>query len=169
MEVRCKTCDVGELRSKRTYRLSAVVVAIGYILLIPSVLGILFSFYLYVQNASALNIAKNTVRSSARTEAVEKLRKAGIADALVLKALAPEGLTVEEKRLLTPEQRTSIEQVASDAVTSERNLGLAGTVVSGVALLLGTVSFVGGLFGWVLVMKKSVLQCTACSAVVAAS
>jgi len=36
-------------------------------------------------------------------------------------------------------------------------------------LVFGAIcSFVGGIFGWLLVMKKDILQCSRCSAVVAA-
>jgi len=39
----------------------------------------------------------------------------------------------------------------------------------GFAVAMGIASFVGGLLGWLLVMRKSVLQCSVCSAVVNAS
>ncbi|MGB0062922.1 MAG: hypothetical protein WBP85_00625 [Terracidiphilus sp.] len=39
--LRCKICDSGTLISKKVFRLSGPAVAIGYILLIPSVLGII--------------------------------------------------------------------------------------------------------------------------------
>jgi hypothetical protein len=44
--IHCKTCDLGQLHLERVYRLSAPVVTIGYILLIPSVLGMLFSVFM---------------------------------------------------------------------------------------------------------------------------
>jgi len=39
----------------------------------------------------------------------------------------------------------------------------------GFAVICGIASFVGGLLGWLLVMKKRVLQCSVCSAVINAS
>jgi hypothetical protein len=50
--IQCKTCDVGELVLERRYRMSGVVVAIGYILLIPSVLGILASVFFFLTTLS---------------------------------------------------------------------------------------------------------------------
>jgi hypothetical protein len=42
--------------------------------------------------------------------------------------------------------------------------------ISVIVSILGIVgSFVGGLLGWILIMKKTVLQCTNCQAVVNAS
>jgi len=43
------------------------------------------------------------------------------------------------------------------------------TFATNVAIIMGVTSFVGGLLGWLLVMKKRILQCTFCGAVVNAS
>lgn len=42
-------------------------------------------------------------------------------------------------------------------------------LVCGFAIVLGITSLVAGLLGWLLVMKKHVLQCSVCKAVVNAS
>jgi hypothetical protein len=44
-----------------------------------------------------------------------------------------------------------------------------GTMVSGIFFVVGIGFLVGGLLGWLLVMKKQILQCNRCGAVVAAS
>jgi hypothetical protein len=95
-EVRCKTCDIGGLVLVRKYRMSTAGVAIGYVLLIPSVLGML--------------IAMST----------------------------------------TPQ-------------------GPGSDLAGGMLVLMGLFWFVGGLLAWLLVMKKSVVQCDNCTATVAAS
>ena len=46
----------------------------------------------------------------------------------------------------------------------------AGVAIGvGFAIFCGVASFVGGLIGWLLVMKKRVLQCSVCGAIVNAS
>ena len=109
IEVPCKVCDRGSLRQQKTYRMSGVVVFIGYILLIPSILGLAISVFMFFGVASSVN----TVASS-----------------------------------------------DSSAV-----VGIAG----GVAVFFGIASIVGGLLGWLLIMKKSILKCNTCGAVVNAS
>jgi hypothetical protein len=99
----CKVCNRGVLVPKRIYRLSAPVVAIGYIFLIPSVLGM-------------------------------------IAGGLIFFGVIAQG--------------------------GDESSGVIG---GGFAILLGVASFVGGLLGWLLIMKKRVLQCSVCSATVSAS
>lgn len=47
--------------------------------------------------------------------------------------------------------------------------GSGEALVSGFAVFCGVSSFVGGLFGWLLIMKKRVLQCGTCGAVINAS
>jgi zinc ribbon protein len=99
---RCRTCGVGTLRLEKRYRMSTPVVAIGYILLVPSVLGVI----VYV-----LSI----------------VRIAGLSN--------------------------------SDA----------SAMASGILVFFALAAFVGGLLGWLLIMKKKVLCCTHCSAIVPAS
>jgi hypothetical protein len=84
--------------------MSAIVVGIGYIILIPSVIGVLISLL------ALLNIASVPGHDSA-----------------------------------------------------------AGTIAAGVLMGFGVVSLVSGLLGWLLVMKKDILKCNYCGAVVAAS
>ena len=85
------------------YRMSGVVVVIGYIFLIPSVLGMLVNACLFVAMSRSISTSP------------------------------------------------------------------AGGMMGGAFLFLIFLSFVGGLLGWLLVMKKSVLKCTHCGAVVATS
>src|SRR5579863_2949791 len=56
-EVKCKTCDVGALRKIRKYRMSGIVVLIGYILLIPSVIGLLFSAIGFIRTVTLVPAA----------------------------------------------------------------------------------------------------------------
>lgn len=106
--VQCKTCDVGALQRLTRYRLSPVVVTIGYILLLPSF--------------------------------------AGIAWGLFLLALAMRGFT------------------SGDSAGA-----VLGFAMAAVAASIAFVSFLGGLLGWLLVMKKTVLACDHCGATVAAT
>ncbi|MHC4081872.1 MAG: hypothetical protein ACYS15_06390 [Planctomycetota bacterium] len=44
--VRCKICGRGTVRRRKVYRMSGAIVAIGYILLIPSILGVVLNLVL---------------------------------------------------------------------------------------------------------------------------
>lgn len=109
---KCPTCQRSNLSLCQVYRMSSPVVVIGWILLVPSFLGMLYGLYL----------------------------------AVGVPLLAP-SLTGGDKE--------------AAAVTASLGIGL------GLSILIG--SFVGGLLGWLLVMKKSVLQCPSCQTTIAAS
>lgn len=98
----CKVCDSGELRRKELYRMSGMAVFIGYLLLVPSVIGMLWSSVLFL---------------------------------------------------------ISVGNEATDVAV------LGG----GLSITTAIASMVGGLVGWLLVMKKTVLQCSVCRAVINAS
>lgn len=104
-QIICKTCDIGTLYKIRKHRMSGVVVVIGYILLIPSILGVLLM---------ALSVA-----------------------------------------MLHTGTATSSSAGAS--------------LADGVLVAFAIAFFVSGLVGWLLVMKKDILQCGHCGATIAAS
>jgi hypothetical protein len=107
----CKICDRGALRPRKIRRLSGPAVAIGYVLLVPSVLGMACCaiLLLIVVFAASLPVASPNN------------------DASALLALA------------------------------------SG---SGAIIVLFVACFVSGLIGWLLVMKKDVLQCDNCGAII---
>lgn len=117
---RCNTCGAGSLIRKKKYRMSGPVVVIGYILILPSILGILISVFIF------------------------------------LAALAAGG-------------STAANAAASANASSAAGVAVGTAIGGGIALFLGLASLVGGLLGWLLIMKKRVLECNVCSATVSAS
>jgi hypothetical protein len=105
----CKICDRGTLMPRRIRRLSGPAIAIGYILLIPSILGMAACAILLIFSLLA-----------------------GFAGAAHGSAFA----------------------------TAFAGIGTIAFVYIGIS------SFVFGLLGWLLIMKKDVLQCGYCGAVV---
>lgn len=59
--------------------------------------------------------------------------------------------------------------LSASALDSASNNNHSDVIVPGLAIIFGIASFVSGIFGWLLVMKKKILQCSACGAVVSAS
>lgn len=178
----CQVCQRGILVQKKIFRMSGPVVAIGFILLIPSILGILFSALLFF----GVVAAGGTAASAARRAAIASMRRNGVPGPIVSAVAAGENSRAERLMDAWPESfemngrviETSglPEYQRSWVHAAERQLG-AGTIASGLgtligggfAIVLGVASFVGGLLGWLLVMRKRVLQCSLCRAVVNAS
>jgi hypothetical protein len=188
--------------------MSGPVVAIGFILLVPSILGVVFSaLTLLGFNAALTGVESGTngsvgrpyqsdfdadFRNSCATAfrrnsqamgtyasqlVVEQFCECSLAsfketgstttaaqtcgDRLTYGTLEPLGPNVDAFYLTDTPRRAS---VAPDA-----SLGIARVFGSSIIVAIGIASFVGGLLGWLLVMRKRVLQCNVCGAVISAS
>jgi hypothetical protein len=254
----CKVCDRGTLRSMKVFRMSGPVVAIGYILLIPSICGIVLSaMFLMGVNLVGARPAKVPQLVNVKTPsnsdlwlrspeailhvcAMEAILKQdgidyGHPDATVN---GPIGVTPAQFRRIESYCQCTLDNVITEAKASAQtqtysgvgpeplsqadinhwfsgaqsvctkmvrahtlapavtksariyldglerivpagqpdssrseNVGLGAfhAIGSGLAIFWAIASFVGGLLGWLLVMRKRVLQCDVCGAVVNAS
>lgn len=163
--IRCKTCDQGQLVKTKKYRMSGVVVFIGYVLLVPSVVGMLIGAIMLFTTASGTGSTVASIKSEAQT----KLKTAGVSPAVTAKVLDSKRLSNADRTSLTASQRQTVEDVQTEMTAGTAGAGIGATIAGGFSVFVLISSLVGGLLGWLLVMKKKVLQCTHCGAVVAAS
>jgi hypothetical protein len=169
----CKICDRGALIAKRMFRMSGPAVAIGFILLIPSIVGILFSGFLLLGSASATHGAS----LQTKRQAIRDMREAGIPGQIINAVVYGRNREVDEwlnadiseHGRVTYVQEQAIKDAQSAIRTGYAGAGLGVLIGGGLAITIGITSFVGGLLGWLLVMRKRVLQCCLCGAVVNAS
>ena len=70
---------------------------------------------------------------------------------------------------LTSQQRSAVHDAQLSASAQKVGAGAATVVAGGFSLFVIVMSFLGGLLGWLLVMRKRVLQCVRCGAIVPAS
>jgi hypothetical protein len=189
----CKTCDQGALVQKKVFRMSGPAVAIGFILLVPSVVGMLFSAFVLISamgyNGNESNTAASQVSAfdaTFRRNCAQGFRR-GYRESGVS---APPQIIIEQycECALPLFKETGSEETAVESCMERGRQGLnvypvasgydsgskpetrlARVLGTGVAIFMGISSFVGGLLGWLLVMRKRVLQCSLCRAVVNAS
>jgi hypothetical protein len=208
----CKVCERGQLLPKKSFRMSGPVVAIGFILLIPSVLGMVAAGLIFL-GVIALN---GNGPSSTANDAIEPIRedwdtqyRRNCINNPQADTTAPmkQRVQVCECTLTEYKKSNSVEYAgqvcaqrlqagtlgAVDRDTKRLYDNLIGTsspdggavervqmqrkgvsplfniIGSTFAIVLGISSFVGGLLGWLLTMKKRVLQCSVCGATVSAS
>lgn len=159
--ITCQTCNQGTMKPRKKYRLSGPVVAIGYIFLIPSILGMLIgALTMFSSGAVGSEMSKENEATYTR-----ELKAAGLSDTQI---------TAAHANTLTPDTLTTAQyQAYTDARLNHSGASLgtnAGTALGG-AMGFGMIIFFfcGGLLGYLLVMKKKVLQCTSCEAVIATS
>ena len=198
--LRCKTCDSGTLSRKKVFRLSGPAVAIGYILLIPSVLGMMFCAIILIainlgvvprdsshpyQSAFDASFRQSCAQSARRSiqeygyyasqQLVEQYCECALTQFKVTNSMTLAAESCGERMVGGTLDAPSRDLNAFYSAPALReNLeaeglrllrGISSTLVVG----LGVSFFVGGLLGWLLVMKKRVLQCDLCGAVVNAS
>jgi hypothetical protein len=172
--VPCRVCERGTLTNKKIFRMSGPVVVIGFIFLIPAVLGMLLSVAMFLRVLSAGGAAGSEA-SSAKDEAVAHMRENNIPEPLIAAVVAGRNAEVESQLRyydLAQYQRSWVRDAQEKIRTSDIGTAASGfgvLVGGGFAIAVGVASFVGGLVGWLLVMKKRVLQCSTCGAVINAS
>jgi hypothetical protein len=207
----CKVCDRGSLSPKKVFHMSGPVVAIGYILLIPSILGIVFSAIMLVginsmpghlprtetsefgrpvQNTFDGEFRKSCARSvrqknsetgyEASQQQIEQYCECALSAYKETSSETEAAQTCLQRSRDGALQKQSTDDVdafysdvAATPPASTTSDDLVATGVrfagSGIAIAMGIASFVGGLLGWLLVMRKRVLKCNVCGAVVNAS
>jgi hypothetical protein len=144
--------------------MSGPVVVIGFILLIPSVLGMLFGILMLVSTGAA-----HSQRPSIDRETRTRLETQQIPEPVITQVAASKRIDEAQFAALTPEQQTAVRN-AELSVGVGKVGPLGGAVVAGgLSVIVMVMSFVGGLLGWLLIMRKRILQCTRCGAVVPAS
>lgn len=194
----CKICDRGELSSKSIFRMSVPVVVIGWILLVPCIAGMLISGLMLLgfitptgytsrsggsyqseyDSSFRRSCAKSTTQSNqaagyhASPQLIEEYCECALSTVKETGSEITAAQTcIQRAREGTLEPPShDVEALYSTASTSNSSLDV-GTRIFGstFAIICGIASFVGGLLGWLLVMKKRVLQCNVCGAVVNAS
>ncbi len=168
--VPCKICDRGVLTRKKIFRMSAPVVVIGFILLIPSILGILLSAFMFFTVAST---ATRLNSKSDRERAIVAMQYADVPEAIIQAVLDRDTAKVTEwENDAHPPAYMAVRVVREEQSSlgaGAAGAGIGTAIGGGAAVLFGVCSFVGGLLGWMLIMRKRVLQCATCGAVVNAS
>lgn len=155
---------------KTVHRMSPAVVVIGYILLIPSIIGIALNVVILV--VGWLGIGVGTAGAAAApmsSYSRQQLVDAGVPTPIIEKLEAREVVTVAEMEGLTQSQRSAVQVVQGEQAMAVAAGACCGIGLTGSALFGALMCFVSGLLGWLLVMRKKVLQCASCGAVVAAS
>lgn len=157
-------CGTGPLLKVARFRMSRPVVVIGFLLLLPSLAGILLCIGTLLGSWTMAASGTTTNFSTYRSE----LRAVGISDDQIDRWSRSGEPKAEELDRLPDRQRaavvaTSMKVAASRMADSARKTG--ALVPTAVLPLLAIGSFVSGLLGWLLIMRHNVLRCSSCDAV----
>lgn len=160
--------------------MSPAVVVFGWMLVIPSLVVLVFAAFglaTWTTRVSSGEVwAADVVKSQERdiiASYSDRFEEADIPHSYLVVTAEGRELTRGQLEWLSPDQRGLISKVRfARSIDAGLAAGAeAGFVVMGLPLLLSIISgaLIFLLLGWILVMKKRVLQCSNCGAVVAAS
>ncbi len=156
----CKICDRGELRKKRAYRFSLPVVIIGYIFLVPCLLGVFSAGRtLFGSAAVTLDIPEQT-----KNRITAELRTVDLSDDIIAQIFDYHLIELSDLGQLNEKQQAAVNRAEAAVALILQGKMLASTFsVAGIFFFM-IISFIGGIIGWLLVMKKKLLQCSICGA-----
>ena len=148
----------------KVHRLNGPAVYIGYIFLMPSLAGIALCLaFLLASWVGAFTY------HSVSPATLEGLKDTHVPAELQQSLRAGEPATEAEMAHLTPDQRYHVQHANRDIEAAKLASGCFAACSTGIALIGAGLSFIGGLLGWLLVMRKRVLMCNFCRATVDAS
>jgi hypothetical protein len=128
--------------------------------------------------ASLSSASSQTASLATRKRVIDNMRYAAVANRIINAVIAGDEATVDAdiRYVRSAEEVQAIKQAQADLRMDGGSSQTRNVVLGGVATFLGAsylvlmiLAFVSGLLGWLLVMKKRVLQCGLCGAVVNAS
>jgi hypothetical protein len=159
---KCKACGSGALVKKRVDRLSGVAVALGYLLLAPSLLGLLVAIALFL--VSGVASTKDLSQKLKKDVSVD-LKKAGASQNLIVKVIGFQKVSEDDEKDLTEQQKGAVRSGRvrmANGPLPESAIWLTAIVVRVGSLYVGAFSLLGAVLGWLLVRKKEVLACDQC-------
>jgi hypothetical protein len=158
------------------------VVVIGFILLVPSVAVMAFLTIGFLGSlgatASIASASSATASLAIRKQVIDNMRYAAVPSRIINAVISGDDATVDAdlRYVRSTEEVQAIKQAQADlrvaggpALTGNALFGGMATFLGSSYFVLMILAFVSGLLGWLLVMKKRVLQCGLCGAVVNAS
>jgi hypothetical protein len=156
----CSACKQGTLVQTTVRRMNGFLVVVGFILMIPAVIGVLIGG---IGAAGGGLFASQANRTPEEIRA--ELKGLAVPDATIDHLLAGDPMTKEQLTGLNEQQQIAVGK-ATLAVLAKK--APAGAVVGG-GLAIVAVSVLVGIVGWLFIRKKWVLLCTKCPAVVPAT
>lgn len=145
--------------------MSGPAVVIGYLFLVPSVIGMIVGVMLFFATGKVASESGISIEKQARA----KLQAVALPEVMITSVVTAKPISSNQLEALSAQQRAAILETQGTMAAGKIGAGAGSVIAGGLSIGLIIASFVGGLLGWLLIMKKWVLQCTACSATVAAS
>lgn len=164
--IACRVCGrAGGLVYQKVRKFSPPLVVIGWLLLVPSFLGVSCGGMTLLATAGA---AAGSAQDLEREYADSLSTIEGLSDQQV-QTIAAKGVRPDRPQLTA----LGLNSSQADAVIRAHGLRSAGQagaavgtgLVGSFGIFVVATSFIGGVFGWLLLLKKKVISCRSCSGI----
>ena len=149
---------------RKIFRLGGCVAALGFMTVLASLaaagvalLGFLFTGAATVGSAQSLDEVM-----------CQNLVDHGVPAPIASRVISGPPLTQKEREALTQDQRRRVEVMEQNRLQTRAATGVFALLGGGTSICLGSAGFIGLVLGFLLMLRKRVLQCGNCGAVVAA-
>jgi hypothetical protein len=137
----CHTCGQGALIKRKKFRLSGPVVAIGFVLLIPSALGMLFGVLMLAVAQSASKSASAAGEGRIRAQLVAQ----NVPEPIISEIVSGKSVSDTQLLPLTYQQQTAVHEAEAARLGQKIGGGAATAIFGGLFIFIIVASFVGGL------------------------
>ncbi len=166
----CARCNSNQLEPRRIFRLSGCLVALGFFLLAFSGAAVIGGVVLTVAGTAITGVAGAEAVDKARQEAATSLKQIPDLPPSVVRDFENDG-TIENSNLdkLTPDQRRRVQEIQAQYVVTIGGAATAAGCIGclgGLGVIVLFISSIPALIvGLLLILKKNVWQCMACTSV----
>ena len=164
----CRTCGQGVLVGKSRFRMSMPAVVLGFIFLGLAALALLIGAVGFLATGKATADSVTSIESKTRA----RLRMAAVPEPVVVDVVdvvAGRAPSAAQLASLSGRQRAEVQDARTALMSSTLGSGGGALIAGGISFAFLMLGLVGGVIGGLLVMKKRVLECSACQASIAAA
>lgn len=164
-EVACNTCQQrGGLTHKKVFKFSTPVVIIGWLFLIPSLMGVGCGALGLMATSTATTETASGITEQYR-ESLEKIDGLSASQVREIIDMEPYSEAQLPALGLSKSQARRVDSAHTTMVAGGAGAALGSGMMGGASIFMMISSFVGGLLGWLLIMRKKVIACNLCKGI----
>lgn len=163
--VDCNVCrQAGGLTRKKVYRFSTPIVVIGWLFLIPSLLGVSCGACGLISTGSVTTeqVAQSADRYKGALRQIDGLSKNQVERIYEMESPSEESLKAMG---LNPAQAREASVAHTSLVAGGAGTALGAGMMGGASVFVIVASFISGLLGYILILRKKVIACNRCNGI----
>ncbi len=163
----CEKCSTAKMFATKIYRLSGCLVAIGYTVLIPAILGLIGLTIVAILGVVGGGASAVAVQQVAQQTYIERLNEIeGITTEATQEFETSGTVSDESMSGMLPSRMEMVSQIVTEYEIELAGAAVGGAMVAGMGITMVIVGYIIGIptfiVGLVLILRKKVWQCRQC-------